>query len=1028
MNANSSGTEVSIPPKPKPLRCVVYPGEGMGARINCEDVCRKVCNGQVDCPCNDNTRGVDCWVPRESAKQYCDLIDDCHVISMYRGSPNIAPAVPHLKAWANLGTLPVSSKKGYVASVCDKATAGVCYSCPGGNGPRPLREACHRQTYSTLYDHEQPFCAAGGSNECMSAADAKACTKTTGYCSTDTGECVPEAPLCMINTLKSLIAKGGTACEQWVADSLSRRKPSLGATCSCLKSIQDVLGTKTGLAYECAIVPNTHTLAHMAKQCEDVGLPCTKGDGCSGCTQYKSTPTDTGVVAWLPLKVPGTSKRCDLNVENDKCVLVGVDKTLRPHMPCAGDISTLTFDDDDYYIIPPEEGAWGRGADGKSEVDNDPSIPMRGSPHISGVRTHPAANASIEEVLGAPPPPEGLPVDFNHSDIGNAIDHRHYMDGHDRTVNVVLTCNTFPEVGTVDSWSLYSGRAEARVHAQVLRPVTVPNDLETNPHKVTAYNVVGENVLHVTSAGASTFVVPAEDRIDVQPGDVIGFYSRGAVSWSEGGEHVLFRYGAPSNPTIVPQEMNGNAAYSSDSLVFVGDGVIRTYSFRANGQFPGYHVAVSPSPSPSPTPAPSPSAHASESRLPSPSPSPSPSLSIQSRCTEGPAYYCQDKRLRIVCHITERVYNRSCTTLPKCDPNSRCPVGQLPKTLMGETNVSTAAAVARCFDPATDCAMSPCARKTGSNNSRACDMYAFNNVHGFSDSIKPLPTPEERKQEEKKVATSPPAPPPTCPGAPYCSGGQDWTGRCANGKMQSPIKVVWDALVNSSISTMQVVDTNYAVEDAVMMHVGWGMVMSGDFGSITMDGDEYDAVAVAIHSPAEHQVEGQPRSDIEIQIMHNLRYTEGKKGGETLGVAIFLDSDEGAGNCVECVKMFAGRLPSEAGESRVVRGLDLNTLVDKSKPRVLYTGSLTTPPCSEGVKWSLQMGTNARVGKEYVNNLNQVFKSNPKFAAGRGNNRGLQSLNGRTLSLKSSCGANSAIACDGSSSDSSNDGGDFIEN
>ena len=82
-------------------------------------------------------------------------------------------------------------------------------------------------------------------------------------------------------------------------------------------------------------------------------------------------------------------------------------------------------------------------------------------------------------------------------------------------------------------------------------------------------------------------------------------------------------------------------------------------------------------------------------------------------------------------------------------------------------------------------------------------------------------------------------------------------------------------------------------------------------------------------------------------------------------------------------------LPSVPGESEEIKDVTLNVLnlLPSAKHTYRYTGSLTTPPCSEGVKWFV-MTTPIEMSHSQI----AAFK-----AILYGNNRPVQPLNDREL-------------------------------
>jgi hypothetical protein len=68
-----------------------------------------------------------------------------------------------------------------------------------------------------------------------------------------------------------------------------------------------------------------------------------------------------------------------------------------------------------------------------------------------------------------------------------------------------------------------------------------------------------------------------------------------------------------------------------------------------------------------------------------------------------------------------------------------------------------------------------------------------------------------------------------------------------------------------------------------------------------------------------------------------------------------------------------------------------------------YSGSVTKPPCVEGVEWNVYSKV-LYARRENIEKLKKEFSGNKKFAFGQGNNRRTQKMNDRPLYFNSAAG------------------------
>ena len=197
---------------------------------------------------------------------------------------------------------------------------------------------------------------------------------------------------------------------------------------------------------------------------------------------------------------------------------------------------------------------------------------------------------------------------------------------------------------------------------------------------------------------------------------------------------------------------------------------------------------------------------------------------------------------------------------------------------------------------------------------------------------------------------------------------------CGTGKSQSPIDVesaTGDDLTNISF--------HYQPSEVNILNNGHTVQVNYDSGSyIELDGARYDVAQFHYHAPSEHAVDGKLFA-AELHIVH-----KNADGGLAV-VGILLD--EGAQN--DALQPFIENLPAEESEAADV-GVKINAadLLPVVQTTYRYSGSLTTPPCSEGVNWLL-MTTPVEISTEQLTALESLFD--------HGNNRPVQPLNDRPL-------------------------------
>jgi carbonic anhydrase len=162
-------------------------------------------------------------------------------------------------------------------------------------------------------------------------------------------------------------------------------------------------------------------------------------------------------------------------------------------------------------------------------------------------------------------------------------------------------------------------------------------------------------------------------------------------------------------------------------------------------------------------------------------------------------------------------------------------------------------------------------------------------------------------------------------------------GKCASGQRQSPIDIRGGIAVDLEPirfdyrpSAFSVIDNGHTVQ--VNVEPG---------NSITITGRRYELVQFHFHRPSEERIDGR-QYDMVVHLVHK------DVDGRIAVVAVLLDR----GSAQAIVQTVWNNLPLEKGDE--VRGgsrIDLAQLLPTDRRYYTYMGSLTTPPCSEGVLW-----------------------------------------------------------------------------
>jgi carbonic anhydrase len=194
------------------------------------------------------------------------------------------------------------------------------------------------------------------------------------------------------------------------------------------------------------------------------------------------------------------------------------------------------------------------------------------------------------------------------------------------------------------------------------------------------------------------------------------------------------------------------------------------------------------------------------------------------------------------------------------------------------------------------------------------------------------------------------------------------------GRSQSPIDIRPASALSGPPSRTRF---RYTPEPATYLNNGHTLQHDQTPGSwLEIDGKHYALKQFHFHTPSEHSIDG-ALLDAEIHLVHQ------GASGETAVVAILVRS----GETNRAFASVHGTLPREGRTKTLTGRIDPAELLPESHRLFRYTGSFTTPPCSEDVEW-LVLEQPIEAGAAEIEELRTLLGSN---------NRPIQPLHGRKV-------------------------------
>lgn len=190
-------------------------------------------------------------------------------------------------------------------------------------------------------------------------------------------------------------------------------------------------------------------------------------------------------------------------------------------------------------------------------------------------------------------------------------------------------------------------------------------------------------------------------------------------------------------------------------------------------------------------------------------------------------------------------------------------------------------------------------------------------------------------------------------------GPSGWKGICQYGEKQSPVDLSLKKLAAGGKGKLSDLIFNYKdVERTFVTNMGHGtpQVNFSEGNETIINGETYSLLQFHFHTPSEHAFDGQ-RFAMEAHLVH-----KSKTSGNFAVVGVMLEPSALRSNV--CLGLALDNVPKVGGTTDIIPTpylphafqMDPAALLPRPnaeghRPYIHYQGSLTTPPCSEGVMW-----------------------------------------------------------------------------
>lgn len=189
--------------------------------------------------------------------------------------------------------------------------------------------------------------------------------------------------------------------------------------------------------------------------------------------------------------------------------------------------------------------------------------------------------------------------------------------------------------------------------------------------------------------------------------------------------------------------------------------------------------------------------------------------------------------------------------------------------------------------------------------------------------------------------------------------------KCKLGKQESPIDISTKATAKAKLPA---IGFNYKAGAATVVNNGHTVQVDlADAGSVKLAGGDYSLLQFHFHTPSEEKIDGKSYP-MDAHLVH-----QNASGHVAVVGVLFKEGKENA-----ALKSVLGSMPAKEGDKVALKNaFNPAGFLPKNQGYYAYKGSLTTPPCSQGVAWRV-LKEPVELSKAQIDSFRKLYKMNAR--------------------------------------------------